>query len=55
MTKRRTTHVRVARDLVDEWNRIFPGVSHGELIKISYNTSALKLESGLRKRKQRLI
>ena len=46
----KTTHVRVEKDLVDYWNRVFPGVNKSEIIKIAWNTSALNLESKLKEK-----
>ncbi len=52
MNKRylKTTLVRVDRDLLSEWKLRFPGVPYSNIIKMSYNTSALKLDGILREK-----
>jgi len=37
MTKRRTTHVRVEKSLLDEMHQLFPNCTYNEAIKNSLN------------------
>ena len=47
----KTTHVRVNRKMMDMLKVRFPGVRTPDLFEMMYNTSLLKIESGLRKKK----
>jgi len=51
MNNKRTTHVRIYRGLRDELKFKFPEVRMQDLIQTAWDTSALKLEAKLRKKK----
>ena len=36
MASKKTTHVRVERDIVSEFNTLYPGVRHADIIKMSW-------------------
>jgi len=46
----KTKHVRVDTELLDEWRKRFPGVPFSSLVRISYHTSALKIEGILKEK-----
>ena len=48
---RRTQLVRAPKDIVSIWRVKFPKIRDADMIRIIWNTSAVRLESGLRKNK----
>lgn len=48
--KSKTVHVRIYKDTRDELMMKFPKTAMCDLVDIAYNSSALKLESFLRKK-----
>jgi len=48
-----TTHWRIPKEISKELKMKFPGMSEPQLIRIMYQTSALKLEARLRNAKKK--
>lgn len=48
-----TTHWRMPKEIASELKLKFPGMSQSQLIRIMYQTSALKLEARLRYAKKK--
>jgi hypothetical protein len=48
MSKSKTTHTRVYRDTINDMKMKFPELDSKDLIKISWETSLLKMEGKLR-------
>jgi len=46
----KTRHVRVDKELIDEWKVRFPGVPYSSIVRLSYQTSALKIEGFLKQK-----
>jgi hypothetical protein len=53
MSKRNTKLVRAPKKITEEWDRKFPDVSYSNLIQISYETSLLKMEGFLKRKRIR--
>lgn len=48
MSKKKVIHVRAPKDVMENLRAKFPNVRDADLIRFTYNTSAIRLESGLR-------
>lgn len=48
MSKRETIQIRAPKKIMKELRFKFPNISDSDLIKVMYNTSLIKIESGLR-------
>jgi len=48
-----TTHWRMPKEIASELKIKFPGMSQSQLIRIMYQTSALKIEARLRNAKKK--
>tara|TARA_R100001530_G_scaffold136110_3_gene115307 strand:- start:741 stop:914 length:174 start_codon:yes stop_codon:yes gene_type:complete len=47
-----TTHWRMPKEIANELRMKFPGMSQSQLIRVMYQTSALKIEAKLRAKKR---
>lgn len=57
MKNKKTMVIRAPKDIVFNLRSKFPGVSDADLFRVTYNTSLMKVEAGLRfdKRKKRIF